>query len=650
MKKLFPGQQGQRYTRLRAAFLAKLILGILVLVWIESFMFAPLTKLSNSLDDWLLKRHAAGLQPDPDILIIDIDDQSLSAMAEYVGKWPWPRSLHAELLEMIMANQPKAVIFDFFFVERDVFRPHDDAYFNEVLARHDNVYLPASNSSPPGQDNSGYKLSEYRKSLGLIATPQADPDARANLVLPVVIEPEHWHIGSITVNPDDADGVLRHYPLFHDLYGWKWPSMPARIAMDMGYTLPRGDNMRISWRSATSHETVSYAGLYQAMIRNDSARIPELKDRILLIGTSATGLSDVLKTPIYHLHPGIDILATAIGDLKNDWWLGTVGWPVQIMLLTGVVALQGVLFWRGVPWYIIAPLLLLISIALLTASRILLYAYWLLSVLRIIFWSWIYSICCVIASYLEERHARQRIEQAFKRAMDPHVVEQLLSQKATAQSLSGEVGTVTVLFADIRGFTSMSETMQPREIFDMLNQYFEAQTRIIFEHNGTIDKFIGDAIMAFWGAPIQQSESDQSRLALKSALQMLQKAENFSRKYPGFKIGIGLHTGEVIAGFIGSEQRQDYTVIGDTVNVASRIEGQTKKFGALLVSEQTRQACGENSEFQFIKVGEVSVKGRKRPVSLYQVIEDKINEALASPLENYGCSDRDPGDLVPMEP
>jgi adenylate cyclase len=228
---------------------------------------------------------------------------------------------------------------------------------------------------------------------------------------------------------------------------------------------------------------------------------------------------------------------------------------------------------------------------------------------------WLAHISHTIESFLQEKKRRQHVVQMFNRFLDPHVVQQL-TQQAEGQAIEASRSQeVTILFSDIRGFTSLSESKPPEEIVTLLNDYFNKQVEVIFEHGGTLDKFIGDAIMAFWGAPI--SSSQHAVQAVSAAMAMGEQLARFQKSlnHP-FEIGIGIHTGSAVVGFIGSQRRLDYTAIGDAVNLASRIEGETKGVAQILVSESTRQACGE--AFDFIDHGEFHVKGRLQPVRLFE--------------------------------
>jgi len=208
----------------------------------------------------------------------------------------------------------------------------------------------------------------------------------------------------------------------------------------------------------------------------------------------------------------------------------------------------------------------------------------------------------------------------FGRFLDPQVVYKLLEEDALSPEQLNKKQTLTVLFSDIRGFTQIAENSDAEAVVKLLNQYFNQQVAIIFKHHGTLDKFIGDCVMAFWGAPIQNEPKQDAVAAINTALAMEEQLLLFRQTLPadlqGFDIGIGIHTGECIVGLIGADLRVDYTVIGDTVNLASRIEGLTKHNSRILVSEQTKDLTSDVFDFSY--QGEHQVKGRQGKVQLYQ--------------------------------
>jgi adenylate cyclase len=236
-----------------------------------------------------------------------------------------------------------------------------------------------------------------------------------------------------------------------------------------------------------------------------------------------------------------------------------------------------------------------------------------------VIFGWLYYLVAAVRAFLQERGQRRRITQIFNRFLDPRIVSELIDQGQTTASLSGQKREVTVLFSDIRGFTTLSEKQPPQAIVALLNRYFARQVDVIYRHQGTLDKYIGDGIMAFWGAPTDQP--NHAARAVVAARDMVAALEAFRHELgpagDGFDVGIGIHTGEAVVGFIGSpDHRQDYTVIGDTVNTASRIEGKTRGRCRVLVSAATRRACG--SEFEFRDRGRAKLKGKKKEVRLYE--------------------------------
>jgi adenylate cyclase len=230
----------------------------------------------------------------------------------------------------------------------------------------------------------------------------------------------------------------------------------------------------------------------------------------------------------------------------------------------------------------------------------------------------VYFWVSALVSYLAEKATREHAIALFSRFLDSRVVGELIASGEIDLNKPAEAREITVLFSDIRGFTTLSESHDAAYIVQLLNRYFTLQVEIIFRHGGTLDKFIGDAIMAFWGAPANDPE--HARHAIEAALEMSQALEKFKLELKdlnaNFDVGIGIHTGSAVVGFIGSASRLDYTVIGDTVNLSSRIEGLTKDKARILVSDSTRAACAEY--FNFIEHGSHSVKGREQAVHLFE--------------------------------
>src|SRR5690606_19500908 len=342
------------------------------------------------------------------------------------------------------------------------------------------------------------------------------------------------------------------------------------------------------------------------------------RDAIVIIGGNAAGLHDLRKTPLSHLHPAADILATALDNLLHDDWLRRV--PESLVLLAGLLLLAAITWafhaGRGLPAG--GAMLIAASVIWLALAWWLLGANRYLPVMAVPAWALALYVALGLYQVLHERARRDAAVNAFGRFIDPRVVKSLVREDSDALRAPPQSREITVLFSDIRGFTTLSETRPPEEIVDLLNRYFARQVEVIFRHGGTIDKFIGDAIMAFWGAPVEDPR--QAEHAVRAALKMMQVANGFRAELAArgidFDIGIGLNTGPAVVGFIGADNRLDYTAIGDTVNLASRIEGLTSRIARVLVSDETRRRCGE--VFGFIDHGEFQVKGRAQPVRLHE--------------------------------
>ena len=231
--------------------------------------------------------------------------------------------------------------------------------------------------------------------------------------------------------------------------------------------------------------------------------------------------------------------------------------------------------------------------------------------------AWLFYFAAALAAYVKERRAREQAIAMFSRFVNPHVVQQLLERGGLQGA--GRTREVTLLFSDIRGFTTLSETRPPAEVVDVLNRYFTRQVEVIFRHGGTLDKFIGDAVMAVWGAPLD--DPGHAQHAVACALDMADELQAFKAELgaagAGFDVGIGVHSGPAVVGLIGSEKRREYTSIGDTVNLASRIEGLTKEAGRrILVSRESMERCA--GAFDFVSCGTYPVKGRAQPVELFE--------------------------------
>ncbi|MBE9611012.1 adenylate/guanylate cyclase domain-containing protein [Chitinilyticum piscinae] len=565
--------------------------------------------------DALLRGHAPRHPAASDIVVIDIDQKSLEQMNAEAGKWPWPRSTHAELIAGIAAQQPRAIVFDILFNELDVDRPDADQLFRETVAQIPVVRFPTMLLN---DGSSSLTAGEMPKTLNIRQLPAANPQARPPLLLPNIVAPQFQRGGLINFAAD-ADGIGRHYFLYRDFEGWRIPSLPAALASEFGWKLPEDtDRIRLNWHSGREH--ISYADVYLDAQREKKQRpADEFRNKIVIIGTAAPGLWDLRATSLDSSYPGVDILASAIDNLQQQDWLRSpprAGFALLAALLMGLLAIG---FQCKVNTLKLGTGLLGISALLGAAAWQSLRSKGLfLPLAAPVAWAWGYFWSAALLAYLAEKAQREQAIAMFGRVIDKRVVAELMNAGDIHKLKEAGSREITVLFSDIRGFTTLSETRSPEYIVNLLNRYFSKQVEIIFKHGGTLDKFIGDAIMAFWGAPVDDPR--HARNAVAAAIEMSAELERFKSELTDlgadFDIGIGLHTGRAVVGFIGAEAQTNYTTIGDTVNLASRIEGLTKGVSRVLVSDATRAACAD--EFEFIPHGSHHVKGREQPVELFE--------------------------------
>ncbi|HLD49555.1 MAG TPA: adenylate/guanylate cyclase domain-containing protein, partial [archaeon] len=362
------------------------------------------------------------------------------------------------------------------------------------------------------------------------------------------------------------------------------------------------EKMLINFFSA---ESISFSDILE---KNESF----FDGKIIFVGATAKDLHDELATPIGIL-PGVNVHASAFqtmlfgkGLAKQDM-ASTILIMLLVSLLVWALMHKTKMIYSAVIVVVLAILYMIIAAVLFDAGII-------LNVLNALAMLFLAYIANVAVFYSTEKKQKKHITNIFGKYVSKEVVDEILKMEKI--ELKGEKKEITILFSDIRGFTSLSEKLKPEQIVELLNTYLTAMTDIILEKKGVVDKYIGDAIMAFWGAPIE--EKSHAALACEAALAMKKKLDEMKLE---IKIGIGINTGEAVVGNMGSAKRINYTVIGDSVNIASRFEGLNKEYGTtIIIGEETaKQAKG----FAFRELDLIKVKGKEKPVRIYELLDEK---------------------------
>jgi len=579
----------------------------------------------------------------PHVTIAAIDEQSLAR----VGRWPWSRSVHADLVRRLDEAGAKVIAFDIFFSERESAKA--DAQLARALGSSKKTVL--STVFLLDQREARY-LGELGAQAGLKAIgPQAiadgggrEPRQKSFGVLANIPELQKSAVysGHINVMPD-ADGIYRRVPLVM-LHGDRYfPSFDVQVArafdpdeafdlkLDQwgvvsltvaGHEFPLDTQgqllVRYRGRAGTTFDRVSVAD-----ILDRKADRSLLRDRVVLIGGTATSLGDIRATPYDSAPPGVELRANVIENLLDGRAIERPEWmtlvDVTMMLVVGLIMLW-LLPRFGVSGGALLTALLLAGYVAFALWMFRSEGLWLNLVYPSLLITLLFATATLV-SYFFTFSEKRYLKLAFQHYVPPAVVEDLVSD-AGALRLGGEKRELTVLFSDIRGFTTLSEGMQPEELVKLMNEYFTVMTEQVFAQRGSLDKYIGDAIMAVYGAPV--AEDEHPLQACRSALAMLRSLDGLLEKWrpkglPAIGIGVGINTGPMIVGNMGSATRFNYTVVGDAVNLASRIESLNKNYGtSILISEYTYERV--KGEFPDVReVDSVKVRGREQAVRLYEL-------------------------------
>jgi adenylate cyclase len=623
--------------------------------------------------DWRLSHTADPATARKDIALVEIDEATLYNLQKLAGRWPWPRVVHASLIEYLNRGKPAAIVYDVLFAEPDTRigfefggdtwsgKESDDAFAGaikkagNVILLADATYTGETTNDETWPDQ-GYRIDHpqiFERNV-ILAPPESLASAAAGL---------GHNFFSL-----DPDGPIRHTIPFVRVGERAMPSLglaaALRVAGIKGATLSVDDsNLKIGDRVMplevrsirTEDGTLSFLwGLIQfrgAAFAEDMKTRPyahypffdllyseeqiladqkpnvdpsTFRDKIVFVGMGASGLFDAFETPFAGgKMPGIQVHASVADDFLSNRFMRPESRAVRIALIVTFALIVGLIAAVLPAWWATAAFAAIVAAFALVATRQFAGGTW-INITQPTLASSLALLGGVSYQFFFEGREKRKMKRLFGQYVSKDVYEQLVANPDLAR-LGGQRRQMTVLFSDIRGFTTVSEKGQPEEIVAILNEYFTRMVEIVFAHKGTLDKFVGDMVMALFGAPLD--DPDHAEHAVDAALEMIRELNRLNEKWtaegrPALDIGIGISTGPMIAGNIGSEAIMSYTVIGDSVNLGARLESLNKEYGTRnIISEATRDALP--SRYLFRPLGDVVVKGKTRPVAIFEVKENQ---------------------------
>jgi adenylate cyclase len=599
------------------------------------------------------------------VAIVDIDEASLKE----IGQWPWPRTVVADLITRLKEQGALVVGFDIIFPEPDRMSP---AVAAESFRGLDDETRAKLSGLPSNDDVLADAIKHARVVVGQAGSATSQPRTPAEMTLQtgfvtmgpdplpflvsfpgllrnvLPIEQAAAGRGLFSINPE-RDGIIRRVPVIMEAQDALVPS----LAMEMlrvvsgasaiqvrsgeagvqsvsvrGLTVPTDRNGQV-WVHFNKHDPARYVSardVLQGKLSRD-----RLRGKLVLVGTSAIGLLDIKTTPVEAVMPGVEVHAEIIESVLTQSPLSHPEYAIGAEIIMAVLL--------GLAIIIAAPLLSATVVVALGAMLIagLIALSWYLFVVHSLLIdftyplisSWLIYLVLTFVNYFREQKQRQQIRSAFGFYLSPHMVEQL-ARSPEKLVLGGEERRMTILFSDVRGFTGISEHYKddPQGLTHLMNRFLTPLTNAIIERKGTIDKYIGDAIMAFWNAPVDDDEQEvnacdaalamQERAAALNA-ELKREADAHGGAYMPLRIGIGLNTGPCVVGNMGSDFRFNYSVLGDTVNVASRLEARTKDYRLPLVIG-SRTAERAKDKFTTMEIDLIQVKGKKQPEAVFTVL------------------------------
>lgn len=600
-----------------------------------------------------------------DVAIIDIDDRSLNAL----GRWPWPRNKVGELIQKLRENGAIVVALDIVFAERErnitdeiIENPENKyqlslATKNELIGASkffDHDFMLADKLNPNDTVMGFILTSNPKDNAGqpphpaITLSPEIMNDIQLHdmpgIISNIPILQDKAMNGGFVTTLSDTDGVIRSYPIVLKHKNYIYGSLALEAVqkyllidkIDFEYAqsndrfilqaVKLGD-IRIPTdqygQVIIPYQGYSKSYAYYSVIDVMENKIPPnaLKNKLVFLGTSAIGEGDLHTTPFETSFPGIEIHATIADVILSKTF------PVQPDWAPGAIVFMLLFF--GLLFSFVSPFLpvfLALVLPLVTISAIIYLNLWLwsaediyLSSVTVYLMLFFIAVVNVFYGFFFESAKRGELKTMFGQYVPSAHVDKMI-ESGEHYTFDGESREMSVLFADIRGFTSISEKLSPIQLKKFLNDFFSPMTKIIFDNNGTIDKYVGDMIMAFWGAPLENAH--HSRDAIRSGMKMLQEVKRISTSFKSMgiadvHIGVGINTGFMNVGDMGSIYRRSYTVLGDAVNLASRLESATKFYGAsMIISASTLQ--GNEQEIVALHLDRVKVKGKEDAVDIYE--------------------------------
>ena len=562
--------------------------------------------------------------PGDRVVVVAMDEASINEL----GPLAWPRTMHVQLLEKL--KESRAVGFDLVFDAPTA--EADDQVFADAMAKHGRVVLASQFSFEQGQEGEVEQV--FRAPL-----PEFLQGAAG--------------LGFVNM-PTDIDGVVRRITTVDvNTFEMPFPTLSLTVAMlaegadptalklEPGQLRVGGRVVPVDginramigfWGPQGTFKTYSYADVLLGKCPES-----EFKDKIVLVGVTNPASHDEKSTPYTTSNlilsgnlatPGVEIHASAVQTFLDGRWYRPVPPLVNVafLLLSGLLTAAAV-GGRG-PWRGLVGALLVVALAgglafgLWWHYRLWIYFAGPLALIVLTY------VVVTAADFLSAEMARRKTRAAFSRYVSPAVVEELMSNPDSV-SLGGQRRDLTIIFVDIRGFIAYRENKAPEQVVRRLNEYLTAMTGVIFRYGGTLDKYLGDGLMAIYGAPV--FFPDHVHRAIQTAIEIQEVIDELNRSWieknePPLKIGVGINTGSVLVGNVGSPERMDYTVIGEDVNLASRVEGLTKTFGTLVIiserSVRTLEGAGD-LPWELKYLGEAEVKGFTLPVGVYTVLDKK---------------------------